>query len=237
MVTEVGKPHVVHHDENDVGALGGDGTRLGKRLFDCAPQRSIFAAAEDVSLLTFEELVALPPPCPPRESRSVAGATGAETRALMPERDALMGTETFVSLTFPATDHGELYAVGAGAAGVRVGEREHKMPALVTLHNPTGALAPLATCLGAERPFNVFMTNDAATLLADAPRAKPASRAVSTMPTTPPAGPDSSASLPWNLSAAVRPPEDIMNVSLGLAAERSLGCADTMPSSPATRCT
>ena len=26
MVTEVGEPHVVHHDENDVGALGGDGT-------------------------------------------------------------------------------------------------------------------------------------------------------------------------------------------------------------------
>ncbi|KAH8076094.1 ATP binding protein [Aureococcus anophagefferens] len=56
--------------------LGGDGTRLGKRLFDCAPQRSVFAAPEDVSLLTFEELVALPPPCPPppRESQSAAGA-------------------------------------------------------------------------------------------------------------------------------------------------------------------
>ena len=44
---------------------------------------------------------------------------------------------------------------------------------------------------------------------------KPASFAVSTMPTTPPAGPDSSASLPWNMSAAVRPPEDIMNMRRG----------------------
>ena len=41
---------------------------------------------------------------------------------------------------------------------------------------------------------------------------KPASFAVSTMPTTPPAGPDSSASLPWKRSAAVRPPDDIMNM-------------------------
>src|SRR5690606_20466670 len=52
----------------------------------------------------------------------------------------------------------------------------------------------------------------------------PASFAVSTMPTTPPAGPESNASLPWNMSAAVRPPEDIMNISLGFSftAERSL---------------
>ena len=42
---------------------------------------------------------------------------------------------------------------------------------------------------------------------------KPASRPVSAMPTTPPAGPDRIASLPWNSSAAVRPPDDIMNIS------------------------
>jgi hypothetical protein len=36
---------------------------------------------------------------------------------------------------------------------------------------------------------------------------------VSTMPTTPPAGPDRMASLPWNSSAAVRPPDDCMNIS------------------------
>ena len=41
---------------------------------------------------------------------------------------------------------------------------------------------------------------------------KPASRPVSAMPTTPPAGPDRIASLPWNSSAAVRPPDDIMNI-------------------------
>ena len=47
---------------------------------------------------------------------------------------------------------------------------------------------------------------------------KPASLAVSTMPTTPPAGPESSASLPWKRSAAVSPPEDIMNISRGASA-------------------
>ena len=43
-------------------------------------------------------------------------------------------------------------------------------------------------------------------------REKPAARPVSAMPTTPAAGPDRIASLPRNNSAAVRPPEDIMNM-------------------------
>ena len=43
-------------------------------------------------------------------------------------------------------------------------------------------------------------------------RAKPASRPVSAMPTTPAAGPERIASLPRNSSAAVNPPEDIMNI-------------------------
>ena len=42
---------------------------------------------------------------------------------------------------------------------------------------------------------------------------KPAMREVSMAPTTPPAGPDRIASLPWKRSAAVRPPEDCMNIS------------------------
>ena len=41
---------------------------------------------------------------------------------------------------------------------------------------------------------------------------KPACRPVSAMPTTPPAGPERIASLPWNNSAAVSPPDDIMNI-------------------------
>ena len=64
----------------------------------------------------------------------------------MPERDALMGTEIFVSFTFPATDHEELHAVGADVGGVRTDENERRMPALVTLHNATGALESLAIC-------------------------------------------------------------------------------------------
>ena len=39
------------------------------------------------------------------------------------------------------------------------------MPALVTLHNATGALAPIASSLGEARPFNTFVTHDAAALL------------------------------------------------------------------------
>lgn len=94
-------------------------------------------------------------------------AVGASTLAQMPARDALMGTETFVSLTFPATDHEELYAVGASALGVRTGEHDWKMPALVTLHNATGAVEPICRRMGESCAFNVFMTDDAATLLAD----------------------------------------------------------------------
>jgi len=41
---------------------------------------------------------------------------------------------------------------------------------------------------------------------------KPAARPVSAMPTTPAAGPDKIASLPRNRSAAVSPPDDIMNI-------------------------
>ena len=49
-------------------------------------------------------------------------------------------------------------------------------------------------------------------------RVKPAMRAVSTAPTTPPAGPDRMASLPLNRCAEVSPPEDCMNRSFGLQA-------------------
>ena len=48
-------------------------------------------------------------------------------------------------------------------------------------------------------------------------RPKPAMRAVSTAPTTPPAGPDRMASLPLNRCAEVSPPEDCMNRSLDAA--------------------
>ena len=44
---------------------------------------------------------------------------------------------------------------------------------------------------------------------------KPAFRAVSTAATTPPAGPERIASLPWKRSAAVKPPEDCMNMRRG----------------------
>src|SRR6516162_5946683 len=46
-------------------------------------------------------------------------------------------------------------------------------------------------------------------------REKPAARPVSAMPTTPAAGPDRIASLPRNKSAAVSPPDDIINIRRG----------------------
>ena len=45
--------------------------------------------------------------------------------------------------------------------------------------------------------------------------AKPARRAVSIAATTPPAGPERMASLPWNRLAAVSPPDDCMNIRRG----------------------
>lgn len=139
--------------------------RLSEDMQNAQRQQPTLLRAPLVTGLTAREVAARA--TDPFLEREATYAAGAETRKLMPERDALMGTETFVSFTFPSTDHGELYAVGASAAGVRVGDKEHKMPALVTLHNPTGALEPLATRLGNGHPFNVFMTNDAATLLTD----------------------------------------------------------------------
>ncbi len=63
-------------------------------------------------------------------------------------------------------------------------------------------------------------------------RPKPASAAVSTMPTTPPAGPERIASLPRKCSAAVSPPEDIMNCSVGPGSPGGVA-----PSAAATRAT
>ena len=42
---------------------------------------------------------------------------------------------------------------------------------------------------------------------------KPAMPPVRTAPTTPPAGPDRIASLPWNMRASTSPPFDCMNIS------------------------
>src|SRR5215469_7530943 len=66
--------------------------------------------------------------------------------------------------------------------------------------------------------------------------AKPASRPVCAIPTTPPAGPDRIASLPWNRSAAVNPPDDIMNMRRMLPSPSPArdGEADSSCATPAT---
>ena len=82
----------------------------------------------------------------------------------MPERDALIGTETFVSVSFPATDHQSLFDAGADEGGVHTAERAQKMPALVTLHNATGVLVPIAAQL--NNSFNALVVDDSAEFLA-----------------------------------------------------------------------
>ena len=94
------------------------------------------------------------------------------TAEIIDARDALMGTETFVSFVFPARDHREMHAVGAADQGVRVEphgviEGHHKYPAMVTLHNATGAIENILPKEGVSQASNVFVTNDAATLLKD----------------------------------------------------------------------
>ena len=63
----------------------------------------------------------------------------------------------------------------------------------------------------------------------------PASRPLSAIPTTPAAGPDRIASLPWNNSAAVRPPEDIMNMRRGLSARFARAAASPLAAGEALR--
>lgn len=85
------------------------------------------------------------------------------------ERDSMLGTETFVSFVFPTAEHEWMQAVGVNGpemSGVRVGERRHTFPAMVTMHNPKGALrAFMEPPEGAEHPPNVFFASDAVPLM------------------------------------------------------------------------
>lgn len=148
----------------ELNAMRTQWARTGEDVQNAQRQQPTLRCAPLVTGLTAREVGARA--ADPFLEKEETFAVGAETLALMPERDALMGTEIFVSFTFPATDHEELHAVGADVGGVRTDENERRMPALVTLHNATGALESLAICLGATKPFNVFMTHDAAALLA-----------------------------------------------------------------------
>jgi hypothetical protein len=53
-------------------------------------------------------------------------------------------------------------------------------------------------------------------------RSNPAASAVRTTPTTPPAGPESTLSRPWNSCAEVRPPFDCMNISRAPGSSRAM---------------
>lgn len=137
--------------------------RAGQDLQGAHRQQPTLLRKSLVEGLTARELGAMA--IDPLLKEDATHAVAAATRDLMPERDALIGTETFVSFTFPAVDHEELYAVGATEVGVRTTEKnEGKMPALVTMHNPTGALTSWKTPSGLMQ--NTFFTTDAAELLA-----------------------------------------------------------------------
>ena len=148
----------------ELEAMRAQWLRAGADVIDAEQQQPTLLRTPLVLGLTAREVVARA--ADPFLEDEATFRVGAEVRGTMPARDALMGTETFVSFVFPATDHQEMFAVGASSAGVRATDA-HKMPAIVTLHNATGAVQQVASCMSAPKPYNVFVTDDAATLLAN----------------------------------------------------------------------
>ena len=60
---------------------GGDGSYGGVSRFECRAGRAAFAAADAVTLLTWDDLASLPPPSPPRESLDAENAAPAPESA------------------------------------------------------------------------------------------------------------------------------------------------------------
>lgn len=81
-------------------------------------------------------------------------------------RDVKIGTETFVSVVFPASDNRQLAAAGAVDGAVVLSETSYVTPGMVTYHNVRGAIKPLNLKTGGGA--NAFVTPDAAEVLARA---------------------------------------------------------------------
>lgn len=88
-------------------------------------------------------------------------------RQLQGERDRELGTETFVSFTFPPAEHELLVAAAAVDGGVATSANSYSYPAMVTFHSATGEAVPLAAAgisASTDGP-NILMIGDAADLI------------------------------------------------------------------------
>ena len=81
-------------------------------------------------------------------------------------RDRLIGTETFVSFTFPPVEHSLLVAAAANEGGILKSQTNVAHPAHVTFHPPTGEVTSLALASGQTIAPNSLFVGDAAELLA-----------------------------------------------------------------------
>lgn len=80
-------------------------------------------------------------------------------------RDTYIGTETFVSLTFPPEEHELIVAAAGQSGGVAKTRSSFAYPAHVTFHSPTGEPVDLAAVGMGNAPNSLF-TGDSAVLLA-----------------------------------------------------------------------
>lgn len=164
--TEVGlKGRTLTAPLMELRALRTQWLRTGEDVQNATRQQPTLHRMPVVTGMTAEEITARA--ADPLLEDKATFEQGETTLGSVEARDSLMGTETFVSFVFPASDHEEMYAAASGPAGLQTGERAYKMPALVTLHNTMGAVAPVASCLTEPKPYNVYFTADAATLLAE----------------------------------------------------------------------
>lgn len=115
-----------------------------------------------VTGLTATELTAMI--ADPLLKRDETLEASAGTLERMAERDAAIGTETFVSFVFPDASHEWLQAAAATGSGLAT-ERGVAFPAYVTMHNPTGVINSYAQPPCGGKCPNSFIAPDAAALL------------------------------------------------------------------------
>lgn len=99
---------------------------------------------------------------------TIKAAAEANHTSHIGRRDLKIGTEFYISLTFPSMEHAELVAAGAQGASMGVGPRNAvHTPALVTMHLPTGCICDFLPGADGERAPNAFFTSNAAEVLSE----------------------------------------------------------------------
>lgn len=91
-------------------------------------------------------------------------AIAASEIAAQRSRDAFIGTETFVSFTFPPEEHELIVAAAGSGGGISKTETSFAYPAQVTFHSPTGEANSLAVAASGLSP-NTLFAGDAAYLM------------------------------------------------------------------------